>query len=126
MVIGINGNDNALTFTGVERTGKPQWVSFWYENIDDSSFGNNPGGSPDRKGSDWDIKRISSVTVNGDTSNVQSLYQHDTNKGTVLSTPLKLTLKKGKNNTIKIGGLSNGFGTQGASMAKIVVYPSES
>ncbi|KAJ5640446.1 glycoside hydrolase family 43 protein [Penicillium herquei] len=125
MVIGINGDDNTLTFTGIEGTGKPQWVAFWYENIDDSEFGDNPGGTSDRKGSEWQIKRISSVTVNDDTSNVHSLYQHDTAKGLVLSSPLLLTLKKGKNNSIKIGGLSNGFDTEGASMAKIVVYPPE-
>ncbi|KAJ5707118.1 glycosyl hydrolase [Penicillium malachiteum] len=126
MVIGINGDDNTLTFTDIEGTGKPQWVAFWYENIDDSEFGDNPGGTSDRKGSEWQIKRISSVTVNGDTSNVHSLYQHDTAKGLVLSSPLLLTLEKGKNNSIKIGGLSNGFDTEGAaSMAKIVVYPPE-
>lgn len=125
MVIGINGDDNTLTFTDIEGTGKPQWVAFHYENIDDAQFGDNPGGDSDRKGDPWTIKRISSVTVNGDTSNVHSLYQHDTAKGLVLSSPLLLTLKKGKRNSIKIGGLDNGFGTEGGSLAKIIVYPPE-
>jgi hypothetical protein len=31
MVTGIYGNDSSVTFEGVEGTGKPQWVSFYYQ-----------------------------------------------------------------------------------------------
>lgn len=83
------------------------------------------GGTPDRIGGAWQLRRISSVVVNGDTSNVQTLYQRDTHKGIILSTPLQLTLKKGKKNTITVGGLSNGFDYKGADLDRIVVYPPE-
>lgn len=65
------------------------------------------GGSPDRIGGKWQLRRVASVTVNG--GPVESLFQRDSNKGVILSTPLKLTLQKGSSNTITIGGLSNGF-----------------
>jgi hypothetical protein len=83
------------------------------------------GGTPDRIGGSWQLRRISSVVVNGDTSNVQTLYQRDTHKGIILSTPLQLTLKKGKTNTITVGGLYNGFDFKGADLDRIVVYPPE-
>jgi hypothetical protein len=56
---------------------------------------------------------------------MQTLYQRDTHKGIILSTPLQLTLEKGKKNTITIGGLDNGFDVKGADLDRIVVYPSE-
>lgn len=31
ILTGIYGNDSTVTFTGVEGTGKPQWVSFYYQ-----------------------------------------------------------------------------------------------
>lgn len=63
--------------------------------------------------------------MNGDTANVQTLYQRDTHKGIILSTPLQLTLPKGKNNKITVGGLWNGFDNKGADLDRIVVYPPE-
>ncbi|KAJ5443434.1 uncharacterized protein N7458_007306 [Penicillium daleae] len=125
ILTGIYGNDSTVTFEGIEGSGEPQWVSFYYQNIDDMGFGDQPGGTPDRIGGAWQLRRISSVVVNGDTSNVQTLYQRDTHKGIILSTPLQLTLKKGKKNTITVGGLSNGFDYKGADLDRIVVYPPE-
>src|ERR1700712_2940487 len=86
------------------------------------------GGNPDRIGGKWQLRRISSVVVNGETARppiVDTLYQRDTHKGIILSTPLKLTLRKGKTNTIAIGGLYNGFDYKGADIDRIVVYPPE-
>lgn len=82
------------------------------------------GGSPDRIGGKWQLRRVSSVVVNGDTENVQTLYQRDTHKGIILSTPLLLPLKEGQN-TITVGGLDNGFDFKGADLDKIIVYPAE-
>lgn len=87
-------------------------------------FGDQPGGSPDRINGTWQLRRISSVVVNGDTENVHTLYQKDTHKGIILSTPLLLPLKEGKN-TITVGGLYNGFDYKGADLDRIVVYPPE-
>lgn len=92
---------------------------------DDMGFGDQPGGSPDRIGGAWQLRRISSVVVNGDTENVETLFQRDTHKGIILSTPLQLTLSEGQNNTITVGGLSNGFDYKGADLERIVVYPPE-
>ncbi|KAF7589480.1 hypothetical protein BBP40_004234 [Aspergillus hancockii] len=125
ILTGIYGNDSTVTFEGIEGTGKPQWVSFYYQNTDDMGFGDQPGGTPDRIGGSWQLRRISSVVINGDTSNVHTLYQRDTHKGIILSTPLELTLEKGKHNTITVGGLYNGFNYKGADLERIVVYPSE-
>ncbi|KAF1971662.1 Arabinanase/levansucrase/invertase [Bimuria novae-zelandiae CBS 107.79] len=126
ILTGIYGNDSTVTFSDVQGSGAEdgQWVSFYYQNTDDMGFGDQPGGSPDRIGGAWQLRRIASVVVNGDTQNVESLYQRDTHKGIILSTPLKLKLKKGKN-TITIGGLNNGFDVKGADIEKIVVYPPE-
>jgi hypothetical protein len=88
-------------------------------------FGDQPGGNPDRIGGKWQLRRISSVVVNGDSSHLETLYQYDTNKGIILSSPLKLTLRKGKQNTITVGGLRNGFDVKGADLDKIIVYPPE-
>lgn len=55
---------------------------------------------------------------------MHSLYQRDTHKGFIISSPLKLPLKKGRN-TIAIGGLSNDYDYKGADIDKIVVYPPE-
>lgn len=121
----IYGNDSTVTFSGIEGSGAPQWVSFYYQNTDDMGFGDQPGGSPDRINGTWQLRRISSVVVNGDKQNVETLFQRDTHKGIILSTPLQLNLNKGKNNTITVGGLWNGFDTKGADLDKIVVYPPE-
>ncbi|KIA75513.1 hypothetical protein HK57_00012 [Aspergillus ustus] len=125
ILTGIYGNDSTVTFENIEGTGKPQWVSFYYQNTDDMGFGDQPGGTPDRIGGSWQLRRISSVVVNGDTQNLETLYQRDTHKGIILSTPLQLTLEKGKRNTITIGGLYNGWDYKGADIDRIVVYPSE-
>ncbi|KAL5349561.1 hypothetical protein ACLOAV_005856 [Pseudogymnoascus australis] len=125
ILTGISGNDSTVTFEGIEGTGKPQWVSLYYQNTDDMGFGDQPAGSPDRIGGAWQLRRISSVVVNGDTKNVETLYQRDTSKGILLSTPLQLTLPRGKNIKITVGGLWNGFDTKGADLDRIVVYPAE-
>lgn len=125
IVTGIYGNDSSVTFSGIQGTGKPQWVSFIYQNADDMDFGNQPGGTPDRIGGSWQLRRISSVVVNGDEDHVESLYQRDTMKGILGSAPLLLTLEEGANNTITIGGLSNGFDFRGADIDRIIVYPPE-
>ncbi|KAK2792041.1 hypothetical protein FQN52_004151 [Onygenales sp. PD_12] len=125
ILTGIYGNDSTVSFEGIEGTGKPQWVSFYYQNTDDMGFGDQPQGSPDRIGGAWQLRRISSVVVNGDTENVHTLYQRDTHKGVILSTPLQLTLERGRRNTITVGGLFNGVEYRGADLDRIVVYPSE-
>ncbi|CAI7592616.1 unnamed protein product [Penicillium discolor] len=125
ILTGIYGNDSTVTFENIEGSGKPQWVSFYYQNTDDLGFGDQPGGTPDRIGGSWQLRRISSVVVNGDPSSMQTLYQRDTHKGVILSTPLQLTLNKGKKNTITVGGLYNGFDYKGADLDRIVVYPTE-
>lgn len=65
------------------------------------------------------------MIVNGKTEHVESLYQRDTHKGIILSTPLLLQLEKGKNNKIEIGGLFNNQTYKGADIDRIVVYPPE-
>jgi hypothetical protein len=125
IVTGIYGNDSTVTFEGIAGSGKPQWVSFYYQNTDDMGFGDQPMGQPDRIGGTWQLRRIASVVVNGKTEQVETLFQRDTHKGVILSTPLLLTLEKGKKNTITVGGLWNGFDYKGADLDRIVVYPSE-
>ncbi|KAL5603203.1 hypothetical protein FOBRF1_010736 [Fusarium oxysporum] len=120
---GIYGNDSTATFT-VEGQGADQWVSFYHQNIDDMGFGDQPMGQPDRINGTWAIRRISSVVVNGDKDKVHTLWQKDTHKGIILSAPLLLPLKKGKN-TITVGGLNNGKDVKGADLDRIVVYPPE-
>lgn len=83
------------------------------------------GGTPDRIGGAWQLRRISSVVVNGDTSKVETLYQRDTHKGIILSAPLQLTLNKGSKNTITVRGLYNGVDYKGADLDRIIVYPPE-
>lgn len=95
-----------------------------YKDIDDMGFGDQPYGQPDRINGTWQLRRISSVVVNGDNSTVHTLYQKDTHKGIILSTPLLLPLKKGKNQ-ITVGGLYNGFDYKGADLDRLVVYPPE-
>ncbi|TKX23354.1 putative glycosyl hydrolases family 43 protein [Elsinoe australis] len=125
ILTGIYGNDSTVTFSGIQGTGKPQWVSFYYQNTDDMGFGDQPGGSPDRIGGTWQLRRVASVVVNGDVDNVQTLYQRDTHKGIILSTPLQLTFREGSDNTITVGGLYNGFDYKGADLDKIIVFPPE-
>lgn len=83
------------------------------------------GGTPDRIGGAWQLRRISSVVVNGNTSDVNTLYQRDTHKGVILSAPLQLTLEKGRSNTITVRGLYNDVDYKGADLDRIVVYPPE-
>lgn len=123
MATGISGSESTVSFTGVEGTGEEQWVSFYYQNTDDMGFGNNPGGSPDRIGGSFQLRRISSVVVNGRQEEV--LVAKDSNKGVILSTPLLLRLDQGSSNTITVGGLSNGFDVKGPDLDRIVVYPPE-
>jgi hypothetical protein len=99
-------------------TQDPLWLTLY------NTYG-AAGGSPDRIGGAWQLRRISSVVVNGDAQNVETLYQRDTHKGIILSAPLQLTLKEGNGNTITVGGLFNGFDYKGADLDKIVVYPPE-
>ncbi|KAH7117578.1 glycoside hydrolase family 43 protein [Dendryphion nanum] len=121
---GIYGNDSTITFSNVTGEGKPQWVSFYYQNTDDMGFGDQPGGTPDRINGTWQLRRIASVVVNGKKDKVETLYQRDTHKGIILSTPLKVQLEEGKNE-ITVGGLWNGFDFKGADLDRIVVYPAE-
>ncbi|KAI8302888.1 hypothetical protein K4K59_000333 [Colletotrichum sp. SAR11_240] len=120
---GIYGNDSTMTFE-VEGQGRDQWVSFYHQNIDDMGFGDQPFGHPDRINGTWQLRRISSVVVNGDNSSVHTLYQKDTHKGIILSTPLLLPLQRGKN-TITVGGRCNDFDYKGADLDRITVYPPE-
>ena len=122
---GINGNDSKVTFHNIAGTGKPQWVSFYYQNTDDMGFGDQPGGTPDRFGGTWQLRRIASVIVNNKTEELESLYQRDTHKGIILSTPLLLNLENGTHNTITIGGLFNNQTYLGADIDRLVVYPPE-
>lgn len=122
---GIYGNDSTVTFHNITGTGKKQWVSFYYQNTDDMGFGDQPGGSPDRIGGTWQLRRISSVVVNNKTEEIETLYQRDTNKGIVLSTPLLLKLEEGSGNQITIGGLWNNQTFKGADIDRIVVFPPE-
>lgn len=92
--------------------------------IDDMGFGDQPQGQPDRINGTWQLRRISSVVVNEDEEKVHTLYQKDTHKGIILSSPLLLPLKEGKN-TITAGGLWNGHDYKGADLDRIVVYPPE-
>ena len=43
ILTGIYGNDSKVTFSNIEGSGKPQWVSFYYQNTDDMGFGDQPG-----------------------------------------------------------------------------------
>ena len=43
IVTGISGNDSTVTFSGVQGSGKKQWVSFYYQNTDDFGFGGRRG-----------------------------------------------------------------------------------
>lgn len=125
ILTGIDSNTSTVTFTNITGTGKPQWVSFWYQNTDDMGFGDQPGGSPDRIKGTWVLRRISGVVVNGKEEEIVELRQRDTHKGILLSTPLQLVLNEGNGNTITIEGLENGNGTKGADIDRIMVYPSE-
>ncbi|KAJ2897012.1 glycosyl hydrolase [Zalerion maritima] len=128
IVTGIYGNDSTVVFSGIKGEGKEQWISFYYENADDMGFGDQPGGSPDRIGGSWQLRRISSVVVNGgkdQEDGMDTLYERDTHKGILLSTPLKVFLDKGRDNVIEIGGCDNGFDVKGADLDRIVVYAAE-
>ncbi|KAI4722557.1 glycoside hydrolase family 43 protein [Aureobasidium sp. EXF-10727] len=124
IVTGISGNTSTLTFSCVQGDDKDHWISFYYQNTDDMGYGDQPGGSPDRIKTPWALRRISSVVVNGNVKGMQTLYQRDTHKGIILSTPLKVWLSKGSN-SITVGGLDNGIDKKGADLDRIVVYPAE-
>lgn len=85
---------------------------------------NTAYGQPDRMGGTWQLRRISSIVINGDDSKVYRLSQVDTHKGIILSATIKLCLEKGSN-TLRIGGLFNGHDCKGADLDRIVVYPLE-
>ncbi|KAI5241188.1 glycoside hydrolase family 43 protein [Aureobasidium subglaciale] len=123
IITNISGNTSTATFH-IPSNGSHHWLSFHYQNTDDMGFGDQPGGSPDRIKTPWALRRISSVVVNGNVTGMQTLYQRDTHKGVVLSTPLKVWLDKGVNR-IQVGGLWNGIDVKGADLDRIVVYPSE-
>jgi hypothetical protein len=55
---------------------------------------------------------------------METLYQRDTHKGIILSTPLMLNLQDGMNE-IRIGGLYNNQTYKGADIDRIVVYDPE-
>ncbi|KAI5202643.1 glycoside hydrolase family 43 protein [Aureobasidium subglaciale] len=124
IVTGISGNYSTATFHNITGTGAYHWLSFYYQNTDDMGFGDQPGGSPDRIKTPWALRRISSVVVNGNVTGLQTLYQRDTHKGIILSTPLKVWLDKGANR-VEVGGLWNGLDVKGADLDRIVVYPAE-
>ncbi|KAH6693489.1 glycosyl hydrolase family 43 protein [Plectosphaerella plurivora] len=120
---GIAGNDSTITFT-VQGSGAAQWVSFYHQNTDDMGFGDQPMGQPDRIGGKWQLRRISGVVVNGREEEIETLYQRDTHKGVIISSPLLLKLDEGENK-ITVSGLSNGFNNKGADLDRLVVYPPE-
>lgn len=87
-------------------------------------FGDQPQGQPDRIGGSWQLRRVSRVVVNGNEDEAQTLYQKDSHKGAILSSPLKLMLREGTN-TIAVGGANNTFNVRGADLERVVVYPAE-
>ncbi|KAI5198828.1 carbohydrate-binding module family 35 protein [Aureobasidium subglaciale EXF-2481] len=123
IITNISGNTSTATFH-IPSNGSHHWLSFYYQNTDDMGFGDQPGGSPDRIKTPWALRRISSVVVNGNVTGMQTLYQRDTHKGVVLSTPLKVWLDEGVN-SVEVGGLWNGIDVKGADLDRIVVYPTE-
>ena len=113
----------SLLYSTLDLVAQPIQLNFGSCYTDSSLL--RSGGSPDRIGGAWQLRRISSVTVNGNKQQVETLYQRDTHKGILLSTPLLLNLTKGLNNSITVGGLWNGFDTKGADLDSIVIYPPE-
>jgi hypothetical protein len=124
IITSIFSNTSTLTLPSIHGSGAYHWLSFYYQNTDDMGYGDQPGGSPDRIKTPWALRRISSVVVNNETDKMQTLYQRDTHKGVIMSTPLKVWLRKGEN-SITIGGLWNGVDVKGADLDRIVVYPAE-
>ncbi|KAI4844072.1 glycoside hydrolase family 43 protein [Aureobasidium sp. EXF-8845] len=120
----ISSNTSTLTIPNILGTNAYHWISFYYQNTDDMGYGDQPGGSADRIKTPWALRRISSVVVNGEVEKMQTLYQRDTHKGIIMSTPLKVWLRKGEN-SITVGGLDNGVDVKGADLDRIVVYPAE-
>lgn len=74
------------------------------------------GGSPDRIGSPWKLRRVATVSVNG--GEAVQFRQRDSNKGILLSAPLKVTFKKGSNNYLTIGGYDGGASRPWSGCAK--------
>ncbi|KAH7374724.1 glycosyl hydrolase [Plectosphaerella cucumerina] len=120
---GIHGDESGITLT-VDGQGGDQWVSFYYQNIDDMGYGDQPYGQPDRIGGTWQLRRFSRIIVNGDDKQVHKIPQRSTHKGTLLSATIKLPLKQGKN-TLRVGGFTNGTDCKGADLDRVVVYPLE-
>ncbi|PVI06717.1 carbohydrate-binding module family 35 protein [Periconia macrospinosa] len=119
----IAGNHSTLTFHNITGAGKPQYITLYYQNTDDMGFGDQPGGTPDRIGGTWQLRRIASVVVNGERGKAVSVYQRDTHKGIVLSATVKVELREGAGNTVEVGGLWNGFDVKAADVERLVVYP---
>jgi hypothetical protein len=124
IITSISSNTSTLTIPNISGSNAYHWISFYYQNTDDMGYGDQPGGSADRIKTPWALRRISSVVVNGEVEKMQTLYQRDTHKGVILSTPLKVWLRKGEN-SITVGGLDNGVDFKGADLDRIVVYPAE-
>jgi hypothetical protein len=129
ILTGITGNTSTAIFTNItgSSTGCPQWVSIYYQNTDDMGFGDQPGGSPDRIGGSWRLRRIAGVIVNGgkDGQGMQTVYMRDTHKGVTLSASVLVRLEEGSGNTVEIRGVWNGFDYGAADVEKIVVFPAE-
>jgi hypothetical protein len=120
---GIEGNSSTITFD-IEAEGGQQWISLFYQNTDDMGFGDQPGGTPDRIGGNWILRRWGSVMVNGNVNSLKRVAMKDTNKGIIMSATVAVDLVKGRN-TLTVGGLSNGNGTKAGDIDRIVVYPLE-
>jgi hypothetical protein len=124
IITSISSNQSTITIPNILGTNAYHWICFYYQITDDMGYGDQPGGSADRIKTPWALRRISSVVVNGEVEKMQTLYQRDTHKGIIMSTPLKVWLRKGEN-SITVGGLDNGIDVKGADLDRIVVYPAE-
>ncbi|RMJ07767.1 hypothetical protein CDV36_012631 [Fusarium kuroshium] len=123
IVTGIEGNDSTISFE-IDGEGGEQWVSVYYQNIDDMGFGDSPFGAPDRLNGTWILRRYGWVEINNDTTSRQQISMKDTHKGIIMATPVAVNLTAGVN-TLTIGGISNGNGTKAADVDRIIVYPLE-
>ncbi|KAJ4167500.1 hypothetical protein NW754_011317 [Fusarium falciforme] len=120
---GIDGDDSTISFE-IQGEGGEQWVSVYYQNIDDLGFGDSPFGAPDRLNGKWILRRYGWVEINNEPSSRQQISMKDTHKGIIMATPVAVHLTAGIN-TLTIGGMSNGNGTKAGDVDKIIVYPLE-